>query len=606
MGSNAGRKITIATAFIILVAVKIFLLNNVLSSGTIGPLGLKDELIYRLNSESIFNKTFYYSDHYPPFYPLLLSFAFFSKNNWYQWMFYINAVLSSLILIPVWFISLRFLSRGASLSVLLISSLYAFHFFYPGLIMSENLYVPVFVFSVYLLLHTGIGPQSKKMTISALLGITMALGYMTKYIYLVAIPVLLFLWFIKPLFHDDPLERKVRKASRWFELLAMAAGFMSMFLPWYVYKYYSGFGIFGGMGAKFVLKGIPQFADLENLVLWTCVYLSYSLLSLAPFLLVLVFYVLMLSSKNVKNNRQETFFILAVMLLSAVFLMTAVQHSWRAGYNYPLPYRMHGRYLMHLKPLWVIVFMIALYKVKDKVAGSNLTQRLYSCITCFIILSIPFVLLFLSHYERLLSESYPAFFIHDKTFFIFLAAIIIFIMGIILSLSGQNRLVARHFVLLVSTLVIVVQAYTPFAAYKYILLNRTGYQLHGRALSPFIKQEVKKDLDKIIIVSNQTDLLSKSGLRVEQSLQFWVSESGGMPSIKFISFDEYSSHDVNLNGKLYSITTKEAPNPVYIYNVEGKNYYIYDIATWPGKMINITPGGPSKTRGESVTFPEDE
>jgi hypothetical protein len=142
------NKVAIIIAFFLLVSIKIVLLNSVLSSETIGPLTPYDELIYRLNSESIFNKTHYFSSHYPPFYPLLLSFAFFSKNNWYQWMLYTNAVLSSLVLIPVWFISLRFLPRAASLSVLLISSLSTFHFYYPGLIMSENLHVPIFAFSL--------------------------------------------------------------------------------------------------------------------------------------------------------------------------------------------------------------------------------------------------------------------------------------------------------------------------------------------------------------------------------------------------------------------------------------------------------------------------
>ncbi len=280
-------------------------------------------------------------------------------------MFYINAVLSSLVLIPVWFISLRFLPRAASLSVLLISSLSTFHFFYPGLIMSENLHVPIFAFSLYLLLDTESGTRSKKMIVSTLLGITMALGYMTKYIYLVAIPALIFLWCIKPLFNDDPEERRVIGSSRLFDLLSMFAGFILTYLPWFIYKYYSGFGIAGGMGAEFVLSGIHEFANLGSFVLWSGFYLSYGILALAPFLLVFVFYIFMLSSNSVKNDRQETFFILAVILLSVIFFMTAVQHSWRAGYNYPLPKKIIGRYLMHLMPFWVIVFMIALNKVQE-------------------------------------------------------------------------------------------------------------------------------------------------------------------------------------------------------------------------------------------------
>ncbi len=56
------------------------------------------------------------------------------------------------------------------------------------------------------------------------------------------------------------------------------------------------------------------------------------------------------------------------------------------------------------------------------------------------------------------------------------------------------------------------------------------------------------------------------------------------PSIKFISFNDFLSHDGNWDGKLYGITTDLTGNPIYNYIVNGKNYYVYDIATWPGKI----------------------
>ncbi|RPI32867.1 MAG: hypothetical protein EHM54_11400 [Nitrospiraceae bacterium] len=56
-----------------------------------------------------------------------------------------------------------------------------------------------------------------------------------------------------------------------------------------------------------------------------------------------------------------------VIILSAVFLATAIQHSWRASYNYPVPDRVIGRYVMHLMPLWLIAFMIVLKKIKNVV-----------------------------------------------------------------------------------------------------------------------------------------------------------------------------------------------------------------------------------------------
>jgi hypothetical protein len=144
----------------------------------------------------------------------------------------------------------------------------------------------------------------------------MALGYMTKYLYLGAIPTLIILWCIKPLFNDEPEERRLIVSSRFIDLLAMLAGFILTYLPWFIYKYYSGFGISGGMGSEFVRSGIPDFANLGSLMLWSSFYLSYGILALAPFLLVFVLYVFMLSSNSVKNDRHETFFILTVILLA--------------------------------------------------------------------------------------------------------------------------------------------------------------------------------------------------------------------------------------------------------------------------------------------------
>ena len=81
---------------------------------------------------------------------------------------------------------------------------------------------------------------------------------------------------------------------------------------------------------------------------------------------------------------------------------------------------------------------------------------------------------------------------------------------------------------------------------------------------------------------------------------FWVSTSVSKPSITFISFNDFLSHDGNWDGKLYGITTDLTGNPIYSYIVNGKNYYVYDIATWPGKITGSPPGRPFKTNKEGV------
>lgn len=602
MKPDRGNKVAITIAVFLLVAIKIVFLNRVLSSETFGPLVLNDELLYRLNAERIFNKTHYFDSHFPPLYSLLLSVAFFSKNNWYQWMLYVNAVLSSLVLIPVWFISLRFLPRTASLLLLLIISLSAFHFFYPGLIMSENLHVPIFAVSLYLLLDTERGTRSRKLIVSTLLGITMALGYMTKYIYLVAIPALIVLWCIKPLFNDNPEERRITEPSRIIDLLAMFAGFILTYLPWIIYNHYSGFGVGSGGGAEFVLSGIPEFADLGSLVLWLSFYLSYGILALAPFLLVFIFYIVMSTSNNVKNDRQETFFILAVILLSAIFFMTAVQHSWRSGYNYPMPRRIIWRYVMHLMPLWAVLFMMALNKLKNSVHSANLSQIISCFLLCSISIFFALVMLIIVQDAQSLRFNFfnnPEGVMFRKKPFVFIFFLTLVVMTGILAASRRNRSLTKHYFLLFSSLLVIIQASSAFTAYKYLLSDRINYQLHGRALSQFILLNVKRDHEKILIVSDQ-EIFGKLGKRLEQSIQFWVSSSMSTPSIKFIYLKDFLSHDENWDGQLYGITADLTGNPIYNYMVKEKNYYIYDITVWPGKITAFPSGKPFTTNKEGV------
>src|SRR3990172_1544565 len=114
------NRIAILIALTVLMLGKLALIEHLLSSIAIGPRILSDELIYRIDAEKIFHGELFSTTHYPPFYPLLLSVAFFSKAHWYEWMLYINVLLSSLILIPVWLISLRFLPRAASFAVVLV------------------------------------------------------------------------------------------------------------------------------------------------------------------------------------------------------------------------------------------------------------------------------------------------------------------------------------------------------------------------------------------------------------------------------------------------------------------------------------------------------
>jgi hypothetical protein len=219
-------------------------------------------------------------------------------------------------------------------------------------------------------------------------------------------------------------------------------------------------------------------------------------------------------------------------------------------------------------PLWAVFFMMALNKLKNSIQRMNLSQ-IFSCfLLCLVTMFFALVMLILVQDAHGLDFNFvnsPEGFMFRKKPFVFIFFLTLVVMTVILAASRRNRFLAKHYFLLFSALLVVIQANSAFTAYKYQLSNRTVYQLHGRALSPFITQEVKQNHDKIVIVSDQSEFFGKLGPRLEQSIRFWVSTSMSKPSIKFISFNDFLSHDGNWDGKLYGITTDLTGKPIYNY-----------------------------------------
>ena len=192
---------------------------------------------------------------------------------------------------------------------------------------------------------------------------------------------------------------------------------------------------------------------------------------------------------------------------------------------------------MQLAPLWVILFMIVLTKLKDAAARFPLSRLVYSSFLCLVLLFLPLVLLRSENapWSYDFVDTTDGLFYRSPYLFI-LFGLVFIMMVITLFLYRRNRFISSHIFVIISILVIVIQAFSAITPCKYLLSHRTAYQLHGRALSPFIAQEVRENHDKIIVISDQPELIGKSGLRLRQSIMFWVSTSEHPLSIKFIPF----------------------------------------------------------------------
>jgi hypothetical protein len=89
--------------------------------------------------------------HFPPLYPIILSIAYLFKDMQivYLVMKILNAFLSSLIILPSWLIAKEFISEKKALISAILISLIPSNFSFTGYLMSENLFYPLFLFSIY-------------------------------------------------------------------------------------------------------------------------------------------------------------------------------------------------------------------------------------------------------------------------------------------------------------------------------------------------------------------------------------------------------------------------------------------------------------------------
>ena len=95
----------------------------------------------------------------------------------YLFMKLLNALLSSLILFPAWLLAKEFLDEKSAFLAAIVISVMPSNFAFAPFIMSENLYYPLFLFSVFAI-YKAVISEGYKWTIIA--GIFVGLSYLTK------------------------------------------------------------------------------------------------------------------------------------------------------------------------------------------------------------------------------------------------------------------------------------------------------------------------------------------------------------------------------------------------------------------------------------------
>jgi hypothetical protein len=175
--------------FGIFVVLKILLIT----SNSYGPLGSGDEMTYYDMTDSFYRGFFsiVQSHHYPPLYPLAIMPALVFKTYAFEAIKVLNALYSSSVIFPAYFLARHFLGRRNSLIAVVLTCLTPYHLVFPRRILSENLYFPLFIWTV---LITFTLPRSKRFRLpwDLLNGAMLSVIYLTRFISLAAFPA--FCW----------------------------------------------------------------------------------------------------------------------------------------------------------------------------------------------------------------------------------------------------------------------------------------------------------------------------------------------------------------------------------------------------------------------------
>ena len=170
---------------ILLLAITLF--KIILSLFINSPHIVFDETAYSLQAHSIwFNHSHWIGgrvgvvefSQYPPLYSLLLSpFSPLPAESFFHGALILNAILSTLAIIPAFYLSREYLTENKSLLIAFLVGIMPSAFIYSYTIMSENLYLPLFLASVYFMKKVADDDSFKH---NLLAGIFISLSFLTR------------------------------------------------------------------------------------------------------------------------------------------------------------------------------------------------------------------------------------------------------------------------------------------------------------------------------------------------------------------------------------------------------------------------------------------
>ncbi len=364
------------------------IIKSILSYFVFAPSAFGDEYIHAKAARSIFyNLTFgsnYNGFWDEPLYPLIISISYIGKdmNLVFIFMKIINSIISSLVIFPVWLISKEFLTKRDSLKLAILVSLIPPMFSFSPYIMTENIFFPLFLFSVYLIYKSF---TSVAYLWDILGGVFIGLTILSRMIGLILIPTIFLLWVI---------SKQNKKNMPQFKKKCVLLSLLILTLsPWVYIKATTSpdFSIDDMIG-KYALNTIKSIESQDQeypyfrLITRFFIYLGYLILSSLT-----IFFLYSISIfKKAKENLNLFILSFLYFILLIFILIIGANHG-----NYALniseipghfPYkwlggRVIGRYIDAIIPLVFIIGSISFF------GGNKISKKLLVLVSMVLIFS---------------------------------------------------------------------------------------------------------------------------------------------------------------------------------------------------------------------------
>ena len=395
--------------FFLLVIVKI-LISSYFKSPWIFP----DETVYAETARNILHGEFYsklnYIQTYPPGYSFFLSTVYLLFDNSlanYQFMLIINSFLTSSIIFPVFFLLKKYCSDKFSLLGSVLVAILPSVVLYNFVVMSENLFIPLFVFSLWFLIES-FETNSKKWGI--LVGFSIFLLFFTR-----SPGIAMIIGFFFALAYYIFMQLKLKKPLT--ILKENNCSILAFFIPAILWTYYkSKLEITTGEYniAAYTSAVFQAGSNIQSFTRFLLLFIhEVEFLILASYFIffVLALYSLYLILRWCPNNFEDSSKLkenqkkmasksgaLYFLVSSILLIIITVAHMSLAKPPEDLYYSIFGRYIDPIVPIIIIFGLIGLYNVLNK--NSEKKKIILLLITSILPLIILFAIDFPSTYYR--------------------------------------------------------------------------------------------------------------------------------------------------------------------------------------------------------------